>query len=105
PIALNPIRLIRNRVTLIGDNRPKELLPLGIRKLRLVEQLQLPTEIGNQIFLTPHRDMLISLSLQLSDQHPLQLSLRLISLSCVLVWLVDRHHRTTSAVVRVSSNQ
>src|SRR5699024_9757670 len=38
-VTLDTIRLFRNSVTLIGDDRPEKLLPLSVRELGLVQQL------------------------------------------------------------------
>src|SRR5699024_7756774 len=104
-VALNTVGLICDGVTLIGNNRPEELLPLRVRELGLVEQFQLPSQVGDQVFLSPDRNMFVRLGRQLINQYPLQLTLRLIRMIGDLVELIDRNHRTTSTVIRISSNQ
>ena len=92
-VTLYGLCLVNNTLTLIGDFRLEETLPLTIGEVEVVEFLQLEAKVLYQLVLVVDMGILVALSLKLGYHPLLQLCLALVSLGTRGGTLVLGHHR------------
>ena len=80
-ILLNQRGLLLNAVVGVGDDAGEEMLPFPVAEAQVIQFLQLDAQVGDELPLALDGKILVGLRLELADERPLQLRLRLVAAS------------------------